>query len=179
MPTFTAQGSMFEGLFAKHLKPTGAFKADLLAVGLDVDRILPEYPMAVWVACLDVTARHLHPQLDHLEAWKLIGADFITGFLDTIAGRIVAAALPFLSPKTFVDRAPRFMRLGVKELQSNIEWRSPTHAVVTLNGPHEGAAFLVCGVVEVCMRRLKVTPTTSARLLEGLSSQLEVSWTQR
>jgi hypothetical protein len=84
MPTFTAQGSMFEGLYVKVLKPTGAFRDDLAKAGFDVQALRPEYPMDVWVACLDVTAKHLHPTLERFAAWRLIGRDFITGFLDTI-----------------------------------------------------------------------------------------------
>lgn len=82
----------------------------------------------------------------------------------------------FLSPKGFVTTAPRFMRLGVKALESSVEWRSETHGVVTLNGPHEGAGFLTAGVVEVCLKRLEVKPTITAKVLGGSSSQLDVSW---
>lgn len=177
MKTFTAQGSMFEGLYARVLKPTGAFKEDLRLAGFDVSAIRPEYAMQVWVDCLDVTARHKHPGLERFEAWRRIGRDFITGFLETIAGRLVAVALPFMSPKGFVTKAPRFMRLGVKELESSVEWLSPTHGVVTLEGPHEGAGFLTAGVVEVCLERLKVKPVITAKVLGGASSQLDVSWT--
>ncbi len=176
MTAFTAQGSMFEGLYGRVLKPSGAFKDELLRAGFDVSAIRPEYPMQVWVDCLDVTARHKHPGVERFEAWRRIGRDFITGFLDTIAGRLVAVALPFLSPKGFVTKVPRFMRLGVKELEASVEWRAPTHGVVTLNGPHEGAGFLTAGVVEVCLERLKVKPTITPKVLGGTSSQLEVSW---
>jgi uncharacterized protein (TIGR02265 family) len=176
MATFTAQGSMFEGLYVKVLKPQGAFQADLAKAGFDVKAVLPEYPMEVWLACLDVTARHLHPTQERYQAWRLIGHDFITGFLDTIVGRLVSVALPFLSPKAFIDRSPRFMRLGVKELNARVEWKGPQRAVVTLEGPHEGTAYLVAGVVDVCLERLKVRPTITPSSLGGLRSQLIISW---
>ncbi len=167
---------MFEGLYVKVLKPQGAFQADLVKAGFDVTQVKPEYPMDVWVACLDVTARHLHPGQERYAAWRLIGHDFITGFLDTIVGRLVAVALPFLSPKAFIDRSPRFMRLGVKELESKVEWKGPQRAVVTLEGPHEGTAHLVAGVVDVCLERLKVTPSITPSSLDGTRSQLIISW---
>lgn len=176
MPTFTAQGSMFEGLFGKVLKPNGAFRDELKTVGFDVERIQPEYPMQVWVDCLDVTAKHRHPGVERFAAWRLIGRDFITGFLETIAGRLVAVAFPFLSPKTLVDRSPRFMRLGVKELEAKVTWRSANEAHLTLNGPHLGAAHLLAGVVEVCFERLKVKPTISAKNLDGIDGELVVTW---
>jgi uncharacterized protein (TIGR02265 family) len=167
---------MFEGLYVRVLKPQGAFQADLLKAGFDVKAVRPEYPMDVWVACLDVTARHLHPSHPRPAAWRRIGRDFITGFLDTIAGRLVAVALPFLSPKTFVDRCPRFMRLGVRELVSRVEWQEPRRAVLTLEGPHALTAFLIAGVVEVCLERLGVTPTITPSSLEGPRSQLVIAW---
>jgi uncharacterized protein (TIGR02265 family) len=175
-PTFTAQGSMFEGLYVKVLKPTGAFRDDLAKAGFDLHALRPEYPMDVWVACLDVTAKHLHPTLKRFAAWRLIGRDFITGFLDTIVGRLVAVALPFLSPKTFIDRSPRFLRMGVKELQAVVEWKGPRQAVVTLDGPHDGSGHLLAGVVEVCLERLQVTPTVTPSSLGGTASRLVITW---
>lgn len=179
MTTYTAQGSMFEGLYVRVLKPTGAFREALRRAGFDADAMLPEYPMQVWVDCLDVTAQHLHPGVERFSAWRLIGRDFITGFLDTIAGRLVAVALPFLSPRRFVSQAPRFLRLGVKELDASLDWHTPTTGTMRLPGPHAGAAFLTAGVLEVCLERLKVTPTLEPRALSGTESQLAVSWTAR
>lgn len=176
MTVFTAQGSMFEGLYVRVLKPSGAFREDLLRAGFDVAAVKPEYPMEVWVACLDVTARHRHPGLERFAAWRLIGRDFITGFLETIVGRLVAVTLPFLSPKTFIERAPRFMRMGVKELESAVEWRGPRMALVSLNGPHQGTAFVMAGVMEVCLRRLGVEPTVEPSSGAGDASRLLISW---
>jgi uncharacterized protein (TIGR02265 family) len=176
VPTFTAQGSMFEGLYVKVLKPTGPFRDDLAKAGFDMGALKPEYPMDVWIACLEVTARHLHPTLERHDAFRLIGRDFVTGFLDTIVGRLAAVALPFLSPKSFIDRSPRFMRMGVKEVQPIVEWVGPQSAVMTFDGPDAGTAFIVAGVLDVCLGRLGVSPTLVPRSLVGTASRLAVSW---
>jgi uncharacterized protein (TIGR02265 family) len=167
---------MFEGLYLKVLKPTGAFRDDLAKAGFDVAAVKPEYPMDVWLACLDVSARHLYPAMERYAAYRLIGHDFITGFLDTIAGRLIAVAFPFMSQKALIDRSPRFLRMGVKELQSQVEWVGPTSAVITYDGPDAGTAFLVAGVVEVCLKRLNVTATVTPRALVGAASRLSISW---
>jgi hypothetical protein len=40
-------GSAFEGLFVRALPPEPAFHADLKAVGVDVEKLLPQYPVTV------------------------------------------------------------------------------------------------------------------------------------
>ncbi len=90
-----------------------------------------------------------------LQHWHLIGRDFITDFLGTIVGRLVAVALPLLSPKTFMDPSPRFRRVGVKRLRAVVQWKGPRHAVVTLDGPHDGRGHLLAGVVEVRLELLR------------------------
>ena len=87
--------------------------AEARAAGVDVPIVLFGYYNPLFVM-----------GVERFAAWRLIGRDFITGFLETIAGRLVAVAFPFLSPKTLVDRSPRFMRLGVKELEAKVTWRS-------------------------------------------------------
>jgi uncharacterized protein (TIGR02265 family) len=173
---FTAQGSMFEGLYLKVLKPSGSFRADLIQAGFDPKQLQPEYPMSTWVACLDVSAKHLHPGVDRFTAWRYIGNQLIEGFLQTLVGRLVATGLPFMSPQSLVNRGPRMMKMAVKEIDVSVKWFDSQHAVTRFVGPHEGAAFVGAGVLEVCLRRIGVKPILAARALDGYVSELETQW---
>lgn len=167
---------MFEGLYEKVLKPTGAFAEDLKKAGYDQERPQTEYPNEVWVACLDVTARHHFPQLERYAAWREIGAVFIGGFLQTLIGKLIGATLPFLSAKTFVSRVPRFVGTGLPGVRVTIEWLSETKARITLPGPHAGSSYVLAGVLDVMLRRFQVTPAIEPSLGEGVQSSLVIGW---
>jgi uncharacterized protein (TIGR02265 family) len=174
-PGFT-QGSMFEGLYERVLKPEGAFAEDLKVAGYDRSHPLPEYPDAVWVACLNVTAKHRFPLLERHVAWRQIGRLFIGGFLDTLVGKLIGAALPFLSAHSFITRVPRFVSAGLPGVLIGIEWLDAQKARLTLPGPHEGASYVMAGVLDVTLLRFKVTPEIEPALGEGKTSSLVVSW---
>ncbi len=167
---------MFEGLYDKLLKPEGPFREQLKAAGYDAARAQPGYPIEVWVACLDVTWKARFPTLERHEAWRAIGRAFIEGYLDTLVGRLVSVALPFLTPKSFLQKSPRFLGAGVEGASVELEWKSDREVLVTLRGPHAGAAWVTAGVVDVCLARLGTTPTVQPSRLPGADSQLLVSW---
>ncbi|MGV3623812.1 MAG: DUF2378 family protein, partial [Archangium sp.] len=141
-----AKHSMFDGLFSVALQPTGAFRDDLKAAGFDADRPRPEYPLEVWHDCLDVAARHLHPDETRERAWELLGAQFIEGYLKTLVGRIIAVAMPFLSPQSFVQRAPRFMSTGLVGADVSLDWSGSKAATVTMAYVPHPSGHLLAGV---------------------------------
>ncbi len=173
---FTSQYSMFEGLFDRVLKPEGAFLEALKAAGYDPATPKPVYPMAVWHRCLDVVAKHRFAQLPTADAYRATGRAFMAGFFETLVGRLIAAALPFLSPKTFVQRSPRFLRTGVNELETELEWLSDTKARVVMHGPHADACFVTAGVIEVSFERLRVPVRVEGRNLPNGDNELTIDW---
>jgi uncharacterized protein (TIGR02265 family) len=176
--TPVARQHMFEGLYDKVLRPEGGFRERLKAAGYDIGAPLAAYPMQVWVDCLDVTWKEKFPHLERFAAWQAIGRLFIEGYLETLVGRLVAVALPFLTPRGFLQRAPRFMNAGLEGATAEVVFREEREAVVTLRGPHAGAAWVLSGVIAVCLERLGVTPSVTPGPLEGIDSQVLVSWTK-
>lgn len=176
MTTFTAQHSMFEGLYDRVLKPDGEFRDAIKAAGYDSANPKNEYPIAVWQGCLEATARYKHPGLDRDAALRAIGRSFLNGYFETIVGRLIAAAFPYFSPRSFVTRVPRLLRAGIKELETDLEWQSKTKARLVLHGPHEGACFMSAGIAEECFARLKVPVRIEAKALEGIESEIVFDW---
>lgn len=173
---FTAQFSMFEGLFDRVLKPAGEFREALKVAGYDMANPKPEYPIEVWRECLYVAAKFKYPQLTRDDAWRAIGRTFLQGYFETIIGRLIAAAFPHFSPRTFVSRAPRLMRSGVKELQTELEWLGETKARLLFHGPFKGSCFISAGIAEECFVRLKVPVRIDTKSLEGVDEELVFDW---
>lgn len=172
-----AKHSMFDGLFSVALTPTGAFRDELKACGFDADQPRTEYPLKVWHDCLDVAAKHLHPTESRERAWELIGKRFIEGYLETLVGKIIAVALPFLTVRAFVMRSPRFMNTGLVGAETTLEWHGDKAVVVkTPNLPHP-SGHLLAGVVEVCLVRIHAKGVKLVGAPLGADgSQLSISW---
>lgn len=172
-----AKHSMFDGLFAVAIKPTGALRDDLKTAGFDADHPKPEYPLKVWHDCLDVAAKHLHAGQPRERAWELLGERFIEGYLQTLVGKLIAVAMPFLSPQSFVQRAPRFMSTGLVGADVKLEWNGKNAATVTMTNVDHPAGHLLAGVVSICLKRIgaKGVKIESAPF-ERTGSRISISW---
>lgn len=175
---YTTEGSMFEGLFLRALRVESgsAFASDLRSDGFDVDAVLPNYDISVWVTCLDVAWRHVYPYESRDEAWRLLGRRFIEGYFKTAIGAVIAAVLPFMSPGRFIERVPFFLRTGLGGSNCEADLVRPGHARLTLFGPHRRSAILLGGVLEVCFERMGERVACAATELANDDSALEVRW---
>lgn len=172
---------MFEGLFVRALAvdPSGAFGADLRAAGYDLKGHEARYDIKVWSDCVDVATRHVYPELSRDEAWVRLGRRFIEGYFHTFIGGAIAAVLPFMSASRFVERIPSFLRTGLGGITADVDFTGPHAAVLTMNGPHERSALFLSGVLDVCFERLGVKGQFRPSVVEGVTTRLELSWTDR
>ncbi len=175
MAEVVALQSMFEGLFVRALTPNAAFKEKLLAQGFDLARQRTRYPIEVWVTCVDLAALEYYPGLAREPAWVQLGRRFIEGYFQTLVGRMIGASLPFLSPKSFIGRVPRFMTTGMEGSRVELVWHDPANATVRVLGPGEMGAALLAGVLAVCFERMGVAPVKlEPKSLGGLDSELHI-----
>lgn len=173
MAQVMALQSLFEGLFVRALQPSGAFKDRLREKGFDLSRRLPRYPVQVWVDCVDVAIAELHPELPRPEAWSAIGDRFVEGYFQTLVGRMIATTLPFLSPKTFVGRSPRFISTGLDGAELELKWEDDKTALLSIRGSGELAGHLLVGVCRNVYRRMKVEGVRlEPKALGGLDAEL-------
>ena len=175
---YTAQGAMFEGLFVRALgvDPSSAFGNELRAAGFDLNEVRPAYPIEVWVDCVDVAWRHVHPESSRDEAWVWLGRRFVEGYFETFVGRAIATSLPLMSVQRFVERIPWFVRTGLGGSTAEVDLTGPNTATVVMNGPHARSSLLLSGVLEGSFERLGVKGTFKVVPLEGVVSRLEISW---
>lgn len=149
--------SMFEGLFVRALavKP-GPLKDKLRGAGFDLDRPLPRYPVTVWEACVDVTVGELFPGVSRAEGWRRIGRRFIEGYFETLVGKFIATAMPFLSARAFINRGPRFITTGLEGAVVTLTWLDDATASLRVQEAGDESGALMAGVMSVCFERMKL-----------------------
>lgn len=176
VPEVLALQTMFEGLYARALRPTGAFKEALRAKGYDLDHQKPSYPLAVWAACLDVSAGELYPGESRAAAWQQLGRRFIEGYFQTLVGRLIATTLPFMSAKLFLGRVPRFMTTGLEGADAQLEWHDAHRVTLSIRGVHELSAAVMAGVLAGSFERMRISAVKlEPRSLTGLDAELVVT----
>jgi uncharacterized protein (TIGR02265 family) len=167
--------SVLEGLFVHALQPEGAFAEELNAAGFDAATQAPRYPQTVLVRGLDVAWQHRFPTLSRDEAWRELGKLFIEGYFQTTVGRLIGFSVPALRPTRFVSMIPSYVRTGLLDMRTEVKMLGPQRAVVTLTGGHQGCAWLLAGVLEVCFQRMSV-PCRFEPAWEEPVARLTLSW---
>lgn len=147
--------SMFEGLFVRALHVEGPLKETLRQKGFDLDKPQPRYPVTVWEDCVDAAVAELFPGVSRGEGWQRIGRRFIEGYFETMVGKVIAVALPFLSAKGFINRSPRFISTGVEGGKVTLEWLDERRALLRVTEAGDESGALMAGVMAVCFERMK------------------------
>ena len=135
-PQAVVKQSAFEGLFVHVLEvpPDGPFADALRRVGYDLRRQESEYPSRVWTEAIAVACQRVHPELPLAAAQRALGARFIEGFLQTLAGRALGVVLPLTGVEGVLRRLQRFMSMGAPGLRLQVHedaprsWRLEMHA---------------------------------------------------
>ena len=167
---------MFEALFTRALEPTGAFADALRAVGYDLEHTQPQYPTSVWVASLAVTRQHAFANLDDAAAYRAIGERFMGSFLDTLAGKVVAVALPFLGPQAFLKRIPRYLTMGRSDLRWEVQLEEPKRLVAHLHDPYSVPAHFLAGIIDKAMKLIRAPAEIRVVPKSATASELDIRW---
>ena len=167
--------SMFEGLFVRALPADPAFHAALRAVGVDVAKLSPHYPVEVWQEAMAVARQHFHAGQPRAQADWQLGRVFAQGFLDTLVGRVIAVTMPMLGPARLVDRLPRHLATGRADMRATVEPLGETERTVRIEALHPMPDFMA-GTIEVMMERTKVKPQVEVLERAETSYVLRVRW---
>jgi len=170
--------SMFEALFDRRLKPTGPFAKALTLAGYEPSRAQEKYPTEVWTRCLALARHHVWPQLSEPEAFRHIGREFTEGFLETITGRLVGVALPFMNPGSFIKRLASYFRMGREDsgLSFEIVELGASSARIVVHNPAAVPGTFVAGMLDVMFVRVKTQGTVEVLQKTPLDYELLVRW---
>ncbi|MFZ5438839.1 MAG: DUF2378 family protein [Myxococcota bacterium] len=147
----TMDGSVFEGLFVRELRPTGAFSEDLKRIGFDVTRLEPRYPELVFLRAVEVAARHAYPEATLHEAHFFLGSRTIAGYFSTILGRVTATMIPVLGVASTLKRVTSLWTVAQPAMRISAE-RAPEGFIVSFENDAL-TADLVAGMLQEGLRR--------------------------
>jgi uncharacterized protein (TIGR02265 family) len=172
------QGSVFEALFTRVLKPEGVFLEDLRRAGFDPRELRPEYSTSVWRACLEIASRHEYPSEPLEEGCRLLGKRFVGGFLETLIGKFARAILNLVSGRKYVERIPTFLRMGTN-LKVETTWIGETRALITLSPMEPSEASFLAGTVDAGLQMTKTKGAAPAQVRAEAPGRcvLDISWT--
>lgn len=170
--------SMFEALFDRRLSPSGAFSSDLKAAGYDALTAQQKYPTEVWVRCLEVARAHRWPAATQTEAYRQMGREFALGFLETIPGRLIAVALPFMSPSSWLNRLASYFRMGREDsgLVFELVERREGFTSIRVHNPSCVPGGFVAGIIEIGFERFRRPVTVDVSQGTPSDYELIVRW---
>jgi uncharacterized protein (TIGR02265 family) len=169
---------MFEALFDRRLQPKGAFAEALRLAGYDAARTSVTYPTEVWVACLEIARQHVWPDLSKPEAYRHIGREFAEGFLTTLGGRMVGAAMAFMTPQSFVRRLANYLRMGRNDSALTFDLvRDEVGAIdAKVHNPAAVPGGFIAGMIDAAYARLKANWTIEVLQHTPTDYELMIRW---
>jgi uncharacterized protein (TIGR02265 family) len=102
--------------------------------GLDLDqKLLPAYPLPIWVRCLEIAVQDIYPHLPREEAYRQLGHQIVLGVSETVLGRGMLALGRALGPRRMLMRMNHNFRNADNFVQARLTELSPTCFEVQLN----------------------------------------------
>jgi len=168
---------VFQGLFVRALPPEPAFHADLKALGVDVERLLPQYPLRVWREAIAVARRHFFPAQTQQQADRLLGRLFVQGFQDTMVGRSAAMAAAVVSPVFMVENIYRGFTAGRPDLRITVQVVGETERRLLFEDAEPQPDFSA-GCVEAALERMRtqVRAEVTVEDRQATSFALRIRW---
>jgi uncharacterized protein (TIGR02265 family) len=170
-------GSACQGLFVRALPPDPAFHAELKSVGVDVDRLLPRYPLKTWIDGMAVARRHFFPGHTEQQGNWLLGRLFLLGFLDTMVGRVAGSLLPVLGPARMLERTQRHFALARPDMRVTVQVVGETERRLLFEGGQTpAAADFAGGILEAGLERTRTRAEVTVEDRQATSYVLRVRW---
>lgn len=106
-------GSAIEGFYRTYRERlTPSVKAEIAALGIDFDHILPAYDLEVFERAFRRAGERIYPSLPEQERWRRLGREFVDGYVQTPLGKAVMVMSKLLGPRRTLERIARTFRTG-------------------------------------------------------------------
>lgn len=156
-----------------------AARERIAEVGIELARpLLPAYPAAVFHRAVAIASEAARPWLPPAEAHRHAGRDHLDGFVESYSGRMMLAVARQLEPRTIVEYAGTFIRLGNDFTESVARVVGPAELELTLNEVGRVPGWYA-GVVERGLELSAVEGVRVVHLHGEREATYRVSWTGR
>jgi uncharacterized protein (TIGR02265 family) len=166
-----------EALFRPEGIPvTPALKDELLAAGLDLDRLAATCPLPLLRLAFDIARRHAFPALPRADGFRQVGRAFVNGFKQTPIGWVFRAMAPVFGPDRTIQTLPRYLSAVREDMPLQVtavgERRYELSSSDANANPHFLAGCLE-GVLETAGAK-RFTVDVSAANTDGFT--LDIRW---
>lgn len=123
----------------------------LLAIGIDANKVLPAYPADVTRRAVLMCARHLSPNENDELALRALGRRFVARYGESLIGKALVAASKLLGPRRMLDRAAAQFRTANNYLETKVRHVRPGEAELWLNEVAHGPWFegIIAAMLEI------------------------------
>lgn len=165
--------SMFDSL-ARPAQPGVA--AQWKALGIDVDRLLPAYPLETWWKAIEVAAAQ--GTGDRTARLRSLGRGLVESYADSFLGRAIVPLLRVLGPKRSLLRSQTSFRPGNNYLRLQCEVLGERCVRLTTNENSINSELVAGSLEGMVVYSGGASPNVSLRLEPG-KSVYEVRWADR
>lgn len=144
------------GLFVDILGPrlTPELKAELRAVGLDVDDIGMGCNLDAFERALEVAWRRLYPELSRDDAMAILGELQVDAFANTLLGKTSFAFLRLVGMRRALERITSTWRSANNFVRATVVEHSPELLEIQVNVVGQGHASGILGILRGAVRHL-------------------------
>lgn len=146
----TTDNALFEALFERALEVSPELEKDLKAVGFDRQRPRARYPSRVLFDALEVARRHHMPMHQPDDGMRQLGHAFVSGFRETILGKVMTAALPLLGPRVLLSKVPGRLQRLRSDMAVELKTLGEGHFAFDVRDPVPVGTFFA-GVVQAAL----------------------------
>lgn len=153
-----------------------AAREQLKALGLDLRRVEPAYPLDVWTNVVRYGAALVTPGAPVEKQMYELGRRFIDGYAETLVGQGMLTLLRVLGPKRALERMSRNFRTGNNYTETKLEQTGPTSFFLWFNQVREPEFYrgmLMSGIGRAGAEALQVQVVRR----EGPSATFAITWT--
>jgi uncharacterized protein (TIGR02265 family) len=109
-------------------------KAKFRALGVDPDqRLMPAYPLALWVQMVELAAEIHAPQAPFEQAVEQLGRRFVNGYAQTLVGKALFTMMRILGPRRTLERMAKNFSTGANYAKTSLQETSVGVFELSLN----------------------------------------------
>ena len=122
-------------------------RANIAALGVDINRLAKTYPVEVWAACVKLIAADVFAGVDEIEAQRRLGNRRIDVAARSLKGRVLFALSRRLPPQRALAKYVAGLRAGASYIDTRCDVLGANHYRVWVNDVSDMPGFFM-GMIE-------------------------------